>query len=191
MDKILKIVIYVSILFFVSIWISSVIKSCNTTDDSLTSTEQVTTDEIDDFEEDFFEDNIGGEDDEYDSDMGGGTVPSSTESDFDTNYDEIDRALENTETYTTTNTTASTYSKPTKSTGKYMVLAGSYLIEDNAKSMLSKLNRLGYDSPEIVVFNMSQYHSVCAYRSSDYNEAMRIANELKRKGIDNYVHTKH
>lgn len=198
MDKILKIVIYVAILFFVSIWISSVVKSCNTTDDSLsTATEQTASDGLDDFEEDFFEDNIG-QDSEYDSDMGGGGLPTPAEEvDFDTNYDEIDSALEEKEdsytntTSTTTNTSTTTYSKPTASKGKYMVLAGSYLIKDNAESMIGKLKKLGYSSPEIVVFNMSQYHSVCASRSVDYNEAMRISNELKRKGIDNYVHTKH
>ncbi len=191
MDRIIKIAIYVAILFFVSIWISSVIKSCNAPSDTITEVSDVDDDTLDDFEDDFFEDNLGDGENTYDSDMGGGTIESDDiEEDFAADYTEIDRVLEEShETYTKPSTTNN--NQKSRSTGKYMVLAGSYLIKDNAQSMISKLGNLGYGNAEIVIFNMSQYHSVCAARLSDYNEAMQLSSELQRRGIDNYVHNKH
>ena len=191
MNKTVKIAIYIAVLFLVSIWMSSVIKSCNAPNDLSQTEVEATDEELDEFEEDFFEDNLGSE--EYESDMGGGSTEVTPEIDiFEDDYEEIDEALETTNT---TSAATSTYvekpvSKPTAQYGKYMVLAGSYLIEDNANSMVRKLDKLGYQNGEVVVFNMSQYHSVCAARLNNYNEAIQLSNELKRKGIDNYVHTK-
>lgn len=190
MNKTVKIAIYVAALFLVSIWMSSVIKSCNAPNDVSTTEIERTEEGLDEFEEDFFEDNLGTG--EYESDMGGGTSTDSGYADeFQENYEEVDQVLENTSTSTNANTYVEKPStKATTQYGKYMVLAGSYLIEDNAASMVRKLDKLGYSNGEVVVFNMSQYHSVCAARLSNYNEAIQISNELKRKGIDNYVHKK-
>jgi hypothetical protein len=71
-----------------------------------------------------------------------------------------------------------------------MLLDGSYLIEDNAQTMIKKLKNLGYENAEMVIFDMSQYHSVCAGRFSSLSSAQQESSALKRKGIDNYVHTK-
>ena len=196
MDKYIKIAIYVAVLFLVSIWISSVVKSCNSSAGDLTELPDGDTESVnDEFEEDFFEDNLGdGSESTYDSDMGGGTVPTDEDYedvDFDTDYTEVDEALERTTRSTTTVNRSQSDNHSSASTGRYMVLAGSYLIKDNARAMVGKLDNIGYDAAEIVVFNMSQYHSVCAARVADYNEAIRLSNELKRRGIDSYVHTKH
>lgn len=196
MDKYIKIAIYVAVLFFVSIWLSSVVKSCNGSNTDLTEAVTDANSEVStEFEEDFFEENLGEDTEEYESDMGGGAVPSDEDynaTDFDTDYTEVDEALENKTTQSRTITTTSSYDTKSNSTGgRYMVLAGSYLIKDNARSMVNKLDNIGYDNAEIVVFNMSQYHSVCAARLMDYNEAIRLSNDLKRRGIDSYVHTKH
>jgi len=189
MDRILKIAIYIAVLFFASIWISSVIKSCNSSPDI---TYETTEGSLDEFEEDFFEDNLGEDEEEYESDMGGGSDEDEYEDEddeYEEDYDEIDEALEENdeEEYK-----KPVYRKPAKtnSQGKYMVLAGSYLIKGNASTMVGKLNKLGYGGAEVVVFNMSQYHSVCAARHYDYNEALQMSRELKRRGVDNYVHTR-
>lgn len=192
MERIVKIAIYVAVLFAASIWISSVFKSCNNTSTDLTETsvESENLNELDDFEEGFFEEEF--EDDfeedeqenfetQYESDMGGGVIESTAEEEFDTDFTKIEEEKEN---------HTPSRNKTVSRSGKYMVLAGSYLIEDNASIMVNRLNKIGYNSAEIVIFNMSQYHSVCADRLSDYNEAVQLSNELKRNGIDNYIHTK-
>lgn len=188
MNRIVKIAIYVGVLFLVAVWMSTVFKSCNKSAEVTTEeTTQVDT-ELDEFEQDFFEEDLDSEVD-YSSDMGSGST--TEEVDFEPNYEEIDRVLDS-KTVETTTTSTTTTKTPynTSRSGKYMVLAGSYLIEGNAKVMMNKLEKLGYDNTEMVVFDMSQYHSVCAARLGNYNDAMQLSKELKRRGIDNYVHTK-
>jgi len=71
--------------------------------------------------------------------------------------------------------------------GTYMVMAGSYLLKENAEKMRSKLKSLGFNQAEIVVFPSSEYHSVVAVRYSSESKAQSAASELKRKGIDSFV----
>jgi cell division septation protein DedD len=74
--------------------------------------------------------------------------------------------------------------------GDFLVVAGSYLIRDNAEKMVGKLKGLGYNGAEIVSFDESQYHSISAGRYSTYDAAGKVAKTLKNKGIDCYVHTR-
>ena len=67
-----------------------------------------------------------------------------------------------------------------------MVVAGNFLVEANAGNMVRKLNNLGYTA-ESVVFDESQYYTVLASRSDDYNQALSVSSQLKSRGIDNYV----
>jgi cell division protein FtsN len=71
--------------------------------------------------------------------------------------------------------------------GPYMVMAGSYLLKENAEKMRSKLKNMGFSQAEIVVFPASEYHSVVAVRYSSESKAQAAASELKRKGIDSFV----
>ncbi len=71
--------------------------------------------------------------------------------------------------------------------GSYMVMAGSYLLKENAEKMRTKLKSLGFSQAEIVVFPSSEYHSVVAVRYSSESKAQSAASELKRKGIDSFV----
>lgn len=200
MGRSLKIAVYVAVLFLAYLWIATVAKSCNknATADANNNTEMVegiADVESDEFEDDLFEDEEGSDLDvtATTDGMGGGTY-TKEEDDSDTiDYTEVDAIINNTSSKTSssptksqpkTNNTKSTYS------GKYMLLAGSYLIEDNAQVMVQKLKKLGYTNAEMVVFNMSQYHSVCAGRYSSLSSAQQESGVLKRKGIDNYVHTK-
>ena len=76
----------------------------------------------------------------------------------------------------------------TSSSGQYMVIAGSYLLEDNAQRMINKLQGMGYSNAEIVHFDQSQYHSICAGKYDSQRSASQTASSLKSSGIDSYVH---
>ena len=70
--------------------------------------------------------------------------------------------------------------------GNYLVVAGSFIIPDNANRMKSKLSRMGYNA-EVVNFDLSEYHAVLAGRYPDYNTAQDAVNALSKKGVDAYV----
>lgn len=74
------------------------------------------------------------------------------------------------------------------SSGQYLVIAGSYLLEDNAKRMVNKLQGMGFSNAEIVYFDQSQYHSICAGKYDSKSSASKTAGSLKSNGIDSYVH---
>jgi len=79
--------------------------------------------------------------------------------------------------------------KPTPastSSGRYLVIVGSYIHPDNADKRKAKLKKLGYSS-EVVVFDLSQYHTVLAGRYSNFDTAQGVVNKLSGKGIDAYV----
>lgn len=86
------------------------------------------------------------------------------------------------------NSGSSTYASSGSSSGSYMVIAGSYLLEENANNMVQKLKNMGYSNAEIVYFNQSQYHSICAGRYDSNGSASSTASSLRNAGIDSYVH---
>ena len=202
MGRFLKIAVYIAVLFLAYLWIATVAKSCNkkATADSNYNTEMVddyADVESDEFEDDLFEDEEASDYDETAATDGMGSGDEVEDSNSGIDYTEVDEIIENStpnrttdETKTETKTTTTT-TKTTSYSGKYMVLAGSYLIEDNAKVMIKRLKKLGYQDAEMVIFDMSQYHSVCAGRYTSLSSAQQESGALKRKGIDSYVHTKH
>ncbi len=74
--------------------------------------------------------------------------------------------------------------------GAYMVMAGSYLLRENADKMVKKLKGMGYSNAEVVVFSQSQYHSVVAARYKSESSAYNASSELKRRGVDSFVKTR-
>ena len=199
MSRLLKILIYAVVLFFLFLWISTIVKSCRSDNgtnapSTTTSNTDDTTEEIYD-EDDFFKDESADELTDDPSVM-------TTESEDKIEYTEIDivvkEKLNQQESKPAKPITTTTKTKPTKSNntriskvnsnGKYMVIAGSFLIKDNALDMKNRLSKLGYENSELVVFDLSQYHSVVASRYSTYEAALKISNELKRSGVDCYVH---
>ena len=191
MGRFLKIAVYVAVLFLAYLWIVTVAKSCNKkgsadADRNTEMVEDIADVETDEFEDDLFEEEGEDEDETATTDgMGGGTYAEDEDS-SPIDYTEVDDIIED-----SNNTTTSTRTNNTSSySGKYLLLAGSYLIEDNAQAMVKKLKKLGYNNAEMVVFEMSQYHSVCAGRYSSLSSAQQESGTLKRKGVDNYVHTK-
>lgn len=73
------------------------------------------------------------------------------------------------------------------SSGAYMVVAGNYLIEGNADEMVKKLKGLGFSSAEKAVFDLSQYYSVIVGRFDTKSAAENVSDQVKTKGVDNYV----
>ncbi|MBK7790079.1 MAG: SPOR domain-containing protein [Saprospiraceae bacterium] len=76
------------------------------------------------------------------------------------------------------------------SAGNFIVVAGNYLVEDNANTMLQKLKKNGFSNAEKVVFDLSEFFTVVAGRYSSQEAAAKTINNLKSKGIDAYLHRK-
>ncbi len=85
--------------------------------------------------------------------------------------------------------TAATYDNTPRSTstGKYMVIAGSYRQRTNADSQASKLRGMGYNNTEVTLFDRGTFAVVLVDRFSSYGDAKRLVNELTGKGIDAVV----
>jgi len=197
MGRFLKIAVYIAVLFLGYLWIATVAKSCNKSETAKTDDTELVDDiaSEDEFADDFFDDETEESDESLDE-MGGGYT---NEDEFDLmdsspmDYTEVDEIIEDTKPARQTHSEPirHTTAKSTSSSGgNYLLLAGSYLIEDNASTMVNKLKKMGYNNAEVVVFEMSQYHSVCAGRFSNMSTANQESNSLKRQGVDNYVHTR-
>lgn len=196
MGRFLKIAVYIAVLFLGYLWIATVAKSCNKSDVTSEDTELIDdTASEDEFADDFFEDESDDSGESLDE-MGGG-ISSEDETDITESetidYTEVDEIIEDNKPIKRTHSepvNQTPTKKATSSGGKYLLLAGSYLIEDNASEMVRKLKKIGYNNAEVVVFDMSQYHSVCAGRYGSLSSAKQESSSLKRKGVDNYVHTR-
>jgi hypothetical protein len=175
-------------------WVSILYKSCNKTsefesfeDDMITSEEEVPSLSDEYGEEPFF----------TDDDKDGSKTPS--ESPID--YNELDKKIEASQSEESDQTQRkATPVKTTNSSnqstdsgdlgGRYLVIAGSYILENNADVMVKKLVKMGYSNAEKVVFDLSQFYSVCAGRYDDYTKAVQVDSDLERRGIECYVHKK-
>jgi cell division protein FtsN len=194
----LKIALSGTALFLVYLWVSVLLNSCNnnkTVANDSTENVELLADEID-YTEDEFEGENEGQD--------------FTESNDEEVADEvIEDEYEESSDYIAGDYTSSkpektklepkkktrTFEAPTtksqgNSYGEYMVIAGSYLLEDNAQKMVRKLKGMGYSKAEIVYFDQSQYHSICAGKYESRSMAKGTSTDLKNQGIDSYVHRK-
>ena len=196
MGRFLKIAVYIAVLFLGYLWIATVAKSCNKSETANADNTELVDDiaSEDEFADDFFEDDTEESDKSLDE-MGGG-ITTEDESDLmdssPMDYTEIDEIIEESKPSKQKHSAPvrQTTRKSTSNQGSYLLLAGSYLIEDNASDMVKKLRKMGYNNAEVVVFDMSQYHSVCAGRYSNISTAKQESSSLKRQGVDNYVHTR-
>lgn len=76
----------------------------------------------------------------------------------------------------------------TSTEGKHLVIAGNFLQLVNAEQRVAELKKAGYKDVEIINFDLSEYHTVCAGRFTDVNEARRLVKKLKDyHKIDAYV----
>lgn len=76
------------------------------------------------------------------------------------------------------------------STGKYMVIAGTYAKKDNANQAVNRLKRLGYDNARVEIFDRGKYALVMVDRFSTMSSAERLITSLKKDGVKSYVKTK-
>lgn len=194
MERIIRIIGLFILALFVYFFFSIIFSTCDKQKETLKNQaeagiEQLGTsisDVASNANDEFFSDETSTEDLDYNSNE---TVSA------DDLFEEADIDL--TESTPLKETQTQTYSAPVrkpkqtyKSTdGKYLVVAGNFLVEDNALRMKNKLMNLGYNSSETVVFDQSQYHTVLAARYTKYNDAVSMSNRLKNEGVDNYVHT--
>ena len=73
---------------------------------------------------------------------------------------------------------------------QYMVIAGAFSTDDNAKIFQKMLQDKGYPSSEIVQFKNSKYTSICVQRTDDLQMARSKVEALKSMNIEAYVHTR-
>ncbi len=196
MIRILKIVVISIFAFLLILWITLGFNTCNNkkTDNNVQT--EITNDSLDNNDDlmgdDFFNEDTTGTTNE--------AVVSNNDEDVKSKDENQDDFID----YTgdTNESKSNVVSKPAKSSapkpkkqsttssgGRYLVVAGSYLVKSNAEKMKKRLYDLGYDS-EIVNFNLSQYYSVLAGRYNSNSEARNTVTILKRNGIDSYVHKK-
>jgi cell division protein FtsN len=72
--------------------------------------------------------------------------------------------------------------------GKHLVIAGNFSQLSNAQQRAAELKKAGFTDAEVVQFDLSEYHTVCAGRFSDVNEARKLVKKLKDyHKIDAYV----
>ena len=195
MEKTIKILIYVAILLIGYFALSTIYKSCNTPNNKdvvETTQDEISSDEEDDFFENFDEDSDDISSEEH------------AEEPDAINYKSLDDKLEKIEEKKEVSEDEWVEEKPTpksiekkkpvyknsNSFGNYLVVAGSFLVRSNADAMVSKLKKKGFDNAEVAVFDLSQYYTAIAARTNSKSEAINITNKLKKKGVDCYVHTK-
>jgi len=193
MQRLLRIVLFITFMLLIILWFSTIFNTCNKKDDAETNTENEmtgasdTSDVFQDLDDEFFEDDKDLFTEDSDNTSSESTSPEST---GNTAADIFD--AEETENYTDY-TGTETQSTPPANTGtysdnaNYLVVAGSFLVKENAVKMENKLSAMGY-SAEVRNFNYSQYHSVIAGRFDSKSSADRVAAQLKTKGISCYVH---
>ena len=83
---------------------------------------------------------------------------------------------------------AKSTSVPADADGKHLVIVGNFLQAVNANQRMEELKKAGFTDIEVVNFDLSEYHTVCACRFDDINEARRLVKKLKDyHKIDAYV----
>lgn len=215
MSTVLK---YLAILLFVALfgaWFVQVFKSCNAQKAASDLTESVNSakDNASDLVSDLVEDEDGDPDledlydeeedmdeilaeaekdeDLLDEDEGDVYEDEDLAEDTDEEDDQPEATLASTDTDNDENQPTSSYSdRSADASAKYLVVAGAFISKGGAERTMNKLVRMGYDDAEVVAFDYSEYHSVCVDRFYDESTAAKMARELKKKGIEAYVHKK-
>lgn len=203
----LKITLSGAVLFLLYLWVTILLNSCNNAKPTANETSEdieMLEEEIEDLD---YTDNEfeGGSDEDFDGKSEVVTEQDAMEIEDVVEDDEYVAGDYTAEPEKTTLTPRKKKAKPSKaktfeasstrqsssagsSGGTYMVIAGSYLLEDNARKMIKKLQGMGYSNAEIIYFDQSQYHSICAGRYDSNSSAKQTANSLQNSGIDSYVH---
>ena len=195
MERVLKILVIGIFAFLLILWISTVFTTCSSKkSDEITKTEELV-DSLNNTEEIDLDEDIFSETEEEET--AENTIDAEEENldDYIDYSGDAEKSTKKSKASSSSNN-ATTASKPkpkkqiaSSSNDGYLVVAGSYLVKDNANKMKNRLYDLGYSS-EIVNFDLSQYYSVLAGRYSSRNSAQEVVSILKRNNIAAYVHKK-
>ena len=77
-----------------------------------------------------------------------------------------------------------------QSSGKFMVIAGTYAQKSSAQRQLKTLRSLGYNNAAIESFDRGKYDVVLVDRFDNMAAAERLVKDLKAEGIASYVKAK-
>ncbi len=185
MGSILKYIVPVFLAILLGLFVFSILKSCQNKAQQSTVTSTVDDKGVtDDSEEDELADLFEEEDDEGGTDDGTG---STTDPEDAANKEEAEA-----EDPKETEEPEAPRKDPTvQSGGDFLVLAGTFISQQNAKAEVSRLQKLGFDKAEVVEFDFSEYHTVCVDRHMTEREANAIKRNLINKHqIEAYVHKK-
>jgi len=189
MHRVLRIVLIITFMLLLILWFSTIFNTCNkkkAAELAKTEESELTADTMDVFEdlgEDLFEDGSTKEEDPFEYDSSSGDAGESVSLDK--------KASPGSESFTDyTGSPSDPVNQPAPSpkssagdNASYLVVAGSFLVQENAVKMKNKLVGMGY-SAEVRNFNFSQYYSVIAGRFNSRTAADKMAGELKSRGVD-------
>jgi cell division protein FtsN len=78
-----------------------------------------------------------------------------------------------------------------RSSGDYLVLAGSFRYKDHAEAAARQLRKKGYSGAKVELFNRGAFANVLVDRFDSYSEAQALVVQLRNDGVyDAYVHRK-
>ncbi len=85
---------------------------------------------------------------------------------------------------------SSTETKPaTSKSGKFYVVAGSYIVPSHADKQVAKLKKMGYASATSKVFGTDEYYRAIAGQYESRQAAEKTVKNLKNKGLDAFIKT--
>ena len=187
MKSLLKFLGLAALIVLLGLWIMTVSKSCN--NKKTVSATQVEEDlknkvtEVKDDVEDLFEEDEGLFNEEGDEIL-------ADESD-DEGIDETEEEDSDENSNAPRNVSDDPISTGNSSGMEYMVIGGAFLTEANALAEVRRLKKKGYAEAEVVVFDYSQYHSVCVDRARTAASAEVTKDKLIGDGYpEAYVHRK-
>ncbi len=196
MNKILKAIVYILILIFLYLWLSTVFDSCgNKTVDANADTESIIEEGLGD--DDLVDlSSVVDEDDEFESEEEETSYEDQASNRTEDVSGDLTAPLEEDEEVEEPRSTRQADPAPAPRTYRaddsapYLIVAGSFSQEGNANAFVDKLRRMGYREAEKVRFDDSKFYSVVAQRFGNKNTANSEARNLKSRGVDCYVHTR-
>jgi len=190
MNKILKAIVYILILTFLYLWLTTVFDSCGKKSIEISEdVEEVMDDQDGDDDLIDLTSVVDDGDDEFESEE----EETSYEEMATKRAEEISNDLTEPIEETSSTPVAAPVSEPrfsAENSAPYLIVAGSFSQENNANNLIDKLRRMGYNDAEKVRFDESSFYSVVAERHSNRERANTRARDLKSRGVDCYVHTR-
>ncbi len=80
--------------------------------------------------------------------------------------------------------------RPSSSSGKFMVIAGTFSQSVHAKAQLQHLKKLGFTNATIENFDRGKYDVILVDRFDNMAAAERLVKDLKAEGVSSYVKAK-